>query len=61
MHVAHAVIDGVIDIPRTKGWELPEGGKIDPGAIAETYWGLHVQPSTALTWEVDIRPSVEKW
>lgn len=34
VHVAHAVIDGVIDIERTKGWELAEGGKIDPGAVS---------------------------
>ena len=61
VHVAHAVIDGVIDIPRTKAWELGEGAKIDPNAIADAYWHLHTQPRTAFTWEIDIRPSVEKW
>lgn len=61
IHVAHAVIDGVIDIPRTKGWDLGEGGKIDPNAIADAYWHLHTQPKTAFTWEIDIRPSLEKW
>jgi len=34
VHVAHAVIDGVIDIPRTKEWDLGEGGKIDPEAVS---------------------------
>ena len=34
VHVAHAVIDGVIDIPRTKEWDLGEGGKIDPNAVS---------------------------
>lgn len=34
VHVAHAVIDGVIDIPRTKGWDLGEGGKIEPDAVS---------------------------
>ena len=36
MHVAHAVIDGVIDIPRTKGWKV-EGGvdaKISADAVS---------------------------
>ena len=98
VHIAHAVIDGVIDIPRTKGWDLGEGGKIDPDAvsifayfscpcgfrrsgsfwgfvflegntaliwynaqIADAYWHLHTQPKTAFTWEIDIRPGVEKW
>ena len=62
VHVAHAVIDGVIDIPRTKEWltEVPEA-KISPEAIAESYWWLHTQPRTAFTWEIDIRPGVEKW
>ena len=34
VHVAHAIIDGVIDIPRTKEWDLGEGGKIDPNAVS---------------------------
>lgn len=34
VHVAHAVIDGVIDIPRTKEWDMGEGGKIDPDAVS---------------------------
>ena len=34
VHVAHAVIDGVIDIPRTKDWNLGPGGKIDPDAVS---------------------------
>lgn len=34
VHVAHAVIDGVIDIPKTKEWDLGEDGKIDPNAVS---------------------------
>lgn len=62
MHVAHAIIDGVIDIPRSKEYfnETAEG-KISPDAIAEAYWWLHTQPRTAFTWEIDVRPAVEKW
>ena len=35
VHVAHAVIDGVIDIPRTKEWKI-EGvdGKISADAVS---------------------------
>lgn len=37
VHVAHAVIDGVIDIPRTKEWAANDGvedGKISPDAVS---------------------------
>jgi len=62
VHVSHAIIDGVIDIPRTKEWQLQgEDAKISPVAIAENYWYLHTQPRTTFTWEVDIRPYIEKW
>jgi NAD(P)-dependent dehydrogenase (short-subunit alcohol dehydrogenase family) len=59
VHIAHAIIDGVIDIPRTKQWDVL--GKLDPEAIADSYWALHAQPKTAWTWEIDVRPWVEKW
>ncbi|KAK6723738.1 hypothetical protein QX201_002549 [Fusarium graminearum] len=64
VHVAHAIIDGVIDIPRTKEWAANDGaddGKISPDAIAEAYWNLHTQHRSAFTQEIDIRPYVEKW
>ena len=64
IHVAHAVIDGVIDIERTKGYNVGGGApdaKIDPAAIADAYWHLHTQPRTSFTWEIDIRPYLEKW
>lgn len=37
VHVAHAIIDGVIDIPRSKNWEVNGGvedGKIKPDAVS---------------------------
>lgn len=63
VHVAHAVIDGVIDIPRTKEWlkDMPPEGKIGADDIAETYWNLHLQSKRCFTNEVDIRPMLEKW
>ena len=62
VHIAHAIIDGVIDIPRTAGYKFEhEDAKIDPEAIADSYWFLHTQPRTSFTWEIDIRPYVEKW
>jgi NAD(P)-dependent dehydrogenase (short-subunit alcohol dehydrogenase family) len=63
VHVAHAIIDGVIDIPRTKEWlkDMPAEGKIEADAIAEAYWNLHTQSRRAFTNEIDIRPMLEKW
>ncbi|KAI7239929.1 NAD(P)-binding protein [Hortaea werneckii] len=63
VHVAHAVIDGVIDIPRTKEWlkDMPPEAKIGADDIAETYWTLHLQSKRCFTNEVDIRPMLEKW
>ncbi|RMZ82361.1 hypothetical protein DV737_g2103, partial [Chaetothyriales sp. CBS 132003] len=38
IHVAHAIIDGVIDIERTKHWKFEhEDAKIKPEAIADSY------------------------
>jgi len=67
IHVAHAIIDGVIDVPRvhetmpdfaaTKG----EDGLIDPKSIADMYFWLHEQPRNAWTFELDLRPYKEPW
>ncbi|KAI9717224.1 MAG: hypothetical protein M1828_007418 [Chrysothrix sp. TS-e1954] len=63
IHVAHAVIDGVIDIERTKEWMKEAGpdAKISPNEIANAYWHLHTQPRSAFSNEIDIRPYCEKW
>ncbi|KAG7285213.1 hypothetical protein NEMBOFW57_009834 [Staphylotrichum longicolle] len=64
VHVAHVIVDGVIDIPRTKGYNVNDGkedGKISPDAIAESYWHLHTQPRSSFTQELDLRPYVEKF
>ncbi|RMZ76324.1 hypothetical protein DV738_g4974, partial [Chaetothyriales sp. CBS 135597] len=62
IHVAHAIIDGVIDIERTKHFKFEHAdAKIKPEAIADAYWFLHTQPRTAFTNEIDIRPYIEKW
>ncbi|KAE8419710.1 hypothetical protein BDV36DRAFT_307665 [Aspergillus pseudocaelatus] len=62
VHVSHVIIDGVIDIPRTKAWTFEhEDAKLDPGAIADSYWHLHTQPRTTWGFELDLRPYVEKW
>ena len=63
IHVAHVVIDGQIRSDRP-GYREEGRGKdavLDPNAIAETYYQLHLQPRSAWSLEVDLRPWVEKF
>jgi len=67
IHVAHSVIDGMIDtawgrenFPET--FKDPDADNVlKPDAIAENYWQLHCQPRNAWTFELDLRPYCEKW
>jgi NAD(P)-dependent dehydrogenase (short-subunit alcohol dehydrogenase family) len=63
VHVAHVVVDGVIDTPRIRHLlpDRPTSTLLAPDALAETYWQLHVQYPTAWTLEIDVRPAVEKF
>ncbi|EFX04552.1 short chain dehydrogenase reductase [Grosmannia clavigera kw1407] len=64
VHVAHVIIDAVIDIPRTKAYAVNNGapdGKLSPDAIADEYWHLHNQHRSGFTQELDLRPYVEKF
>ncbi|GAM88595.1 hypothetical protein ANO11243_066290 [Dothideomycetidae sp. 11243] len=63
VHVAHAIIDGVINVPHTQGYlkDTATEGAISPEGIADAYLNLHTQPKTAFSNEIDIRPMLEKW
>jgi len=63
IHVAHVVIDGQIDTPRLRETspDREDHTTLSPDAIAEAYWQLHSQDSTAWTLELDLRPSVESF
>ena len=67
IHVAHVVIDGVIDNRRSRERmaervkELPADGLLATDAIAELFWQIHVQPRSAWTFEADLRPWAEKF
>lgn len=59
IHVAHFVIDGGIRNPgRT---ESSPDARLSPDAIAESYWHVLGQDRSAWTWEIELRPWVEKF
>jgi len=60
VHVAHFVIDG--SIARRTGAEGESDDRtLDPDAIARTYLDVHHQHRSAWTWEVELRPWVERF
>jgi NAD(P)-dependent dehydrogenase (short-subunit alcohol dehydrogenase family) len=59
IHVAHIVIDGGIRSARRP--DAGDDALLDPEAIAETYWQLIRQPRSAWSWEIEIRPWVERF
>jgi len=67
IHVAHVVVDGPIDTEFIRS-NFPDryalkdqGGILNPAHIAENYWNLHKQPRDAWTFELDLRPYMERW
>ena len=61
IHVAHFVIDGGIrSAARIEPADRPDS-MLDPDAIALSYWNVMQQPRSAWTWEVELRPWVEKF
>jgi NAD(P)-dependent dehydrogenase (short-subunit alcohol dehydrogenase family) len=61
VHIAHFVIDGGIrGAARTEPADRPDS-MLDPDAIALSYWNVLQQPRSAWTWEMELRPWVEKF
>jgi NAD(P)-dependent dehydrogenase (short-subunit alcohol dehydrogenase family) len=60
VHVAHVIIDGQIAPGRGDAPAQPDA-RLEPAAIAESYWQLHQQPRSAWTLELDLRPWVERF
>lgn len=67
VHVAHVVIDGLIDTAFAREHfaqhvaGVGPDGILNPDHIAQAYWWLHSQQRDAWTFELDLRPSTEKW
>ena len=67
LHVAHIIVDGVIDSERVRTTQpervaaLGPQGLIEPDSIAQAYLWLHEQTADAWTFELDLRPAKERW
>ena len=63
IHIAHFVIDGGISSPRnaSRAEGKPADSLLEPDAIAQSYLDTHRQHRSAWTWEVELRPWVEKF
>jgi NAD(P)-dependent dehydrogenase (short-subunit alcohol dehydrogenase family) len=61
VHVAHFVIDGAIRNPgRVEPPDRPDS-MLDPDAIAASYVDVLYQPRSAWSWEIELRPWVERF
>jgi NAD(P)-dependent dehydrogenase (short-subunit alcohol dehydrogenase family) len=57
VHVCHVILDGIIDTDASRGLHNLEASRMmKPSDIAETYWQLAHQNSSAWTHEIDLRP-----
>jgi len=61
IHIAHVVIDGAIRPPGQSADPARADSMLEPDAIAETYLQLARQPRSAWSWEIELRPWVERF
>ena len=63
IHVSLIVVDGVVDLPRTRKAMpgKPDSFFIKPAAVAETAYRLTCQDPSAWSFEVEARPFAESW
>ena len=61
IHVAHVVVDGGIRSARRIEPPDQPDSLLDPDAIAASYVHLLHQPRNAWSWEIEVRPWVEKF
>jgi NAD(P)-dependent dehydrogenase (short-subunit alcohol dehydrogenase family) len=61
IHVAHVVIDGGIKSERRPEPPGQTASLLNPNSIAASYLHLIHQPHSAWSWEIELRPWVEKF
>lgn len=63
IHVALVIVDGMVEKPGIEEFtkDKPKDALIDPAALAETVFSLTQQDSRGWSFQVEVRPSLEKW
>jgi NAD(P)-dependent dehydrogenase (short-subunit alcohol dehydrogenase family) len=63
IHVAVVIIDGVVDLPRTRKAmpDKPQSFFVSPDELAETVWQITQQKRSVWSFEVEARPFGETW
>ncbi|HVR65695.1 MAG TPA: SDR family NAD(P)-dependent oxidoreductase [Verrucomicrobiae bacterium] len=62
IHVAHVVLDGLVEGPQTdRRFGPAPSARFKPDEVAQTYLQLASQPPSAWTQEIDLRPSAERY
>lgn len=63
IHVALIIVDGVVDLPRTREWMKgkPDDFFVKPSGVADLASSLVRQDRSAWTFEADARPFGETW
>ncbi|MCB1856481.1 MAG: SDR family NAD(P)-dependent oxidoreductase [Halieaceae bacterium] len=67
IHVAHVIVDAAVDtqwiaenVPESAALKLKDG-IVAPDDLAANYTMLYRQPRNAWTFEMDVRPWIERW
>ena len=64
VHVVHMRLDCDLDVPlmhKLYGDNCENADLADPDAVAQTYWWAPMQPKSAWSNEIEIRPHTENW
>jgi len=62
VHAVHVLLDGIIDTPASRELHSLDPAKMmSPTDVAQLYLSLTLQPSTAWTHELDLRPQSENF
>ena len=61
IHICHFIIDGIISKKGTSENSNHDNNKLDPDEIAKNYHNIYLQEKNCWTWEIELRPWLEKF